>query len=230
MRKSVISILITIIIISVFSVANAASASINLGASSDKVKAGDVFTVSIVGTADNNIAGLEASIEYDQDKLEIENKAVGTGFYDYPAGDNGIAIGAENKDALSKTVTLYTFTFKVLEGVKTGETVISFKDIKLALVNEKNEQEEVKVANESIEIGIEEIKVEEPEDENKIEENKTENPANVVDNTNRNVANTNKGDNKLPQTGIEEVSVIAIAVLAVVAVVSYASYRKYKNI
>lgn len=219
MRKSLISILIAIIVVSVFGVANASSANINLGASSEKVKVGDTFTVSIVGIADNNIAGLEANIEYDKDKLKIENKTVGTGFYDYPAGENEVAIGlgSEENIELSKNATLCTFTFKVLEGAKTGETVIEFKDIKLALVNAEKQQEEVSVANESIEIEIEKVE-EEPKEENKKED------------TDKKPANTNKDDNKLPQTGIEEVSIIAIAILAVIATVSYVSYNKYKNI
>lgn len=218
MKKSLISMLIFVFIISIFTVVNAATGSINLGASSDKVKVGDIFTISIIGTADNNISALQANLVYDTNKIAIENKTVGEGFYDASA-NNEIAIAAQNSDALSKTATLYTFTFKVLDTAAVGETTIEFKNIAMAVINDSKQQETITISDDSVSVDIE--KVEEPapseEDDKKTEEDKT-------------TAGDKKEETKLPQTGIESTIIIAIAILGIVSIVSYTAYKKYRNI
>ena len=42
--------------------------------------------------------------------------------------------------------------------------------------------------------------------------------------------NTSKNNTKLPQTGAESITVIAIIALGSIAISSYISYRRYKNI
>ena len=216
MKKVLTSIFIIIFVLSMFSVVNAASASISVGASSQKVKVGDVFTVTVIGNADENISALQANISYDTNKLLLENRTVGTGFADF-SGDNEIATAASNSDAISKTATLYTLTFKVLDTATVGETKIDFKNVSLALVNTNSTQEAVNVADESLTVTVE--KAEETPDV-KDEDNNDAKEEN----------NTNKEDDKLPQTGIESASIILLSILAVIAVVSYVSYNKYRNI
>ena len=205
MKKSKISLLIFVLIISLFGVVNAASGSINLGASSETVKKGETFTVTLIGTADNNITALQANLEYNTNKLSIDNKKVGAGFADL-SGENEIAIAATSSDSLSKTATLYTITFKVADDATAGETEIKFKNISLAVVNENKEQETAKVADESITI--------------EIVKNATENK----------VENSTNNDDNLPQTGIEDINFVLIASLVVISIISYLMYRKYNNI
>ena len=153
MKKVLISILTLIFIILMITTVNAATGSINIGASSDTVEKGKTFTVTIAGTADNNITALQSSLTYDSTKLSIESKSAGTGFSDL-SGNNEVAILATNNDNLSKSGTLYTITFKVLDTAEEGNVTISFTNATLALVNENSEQEDVKVSDESVTINI----------------------------------------------------------------------------
>ena len=70
-------------------------------------------------------------------------------------------------------------------------------------------------------------------DETKEETKDVNKDTNTNKNTNTNTntnKNTNKNTTKLPQTGAESTSLIAIVILSIVAAVSYKSYSKYNNI
>ena len=239
MKKFVISIMTIIFIISMITVVNAANASLELSTSANSVIKGKTFTVTIAGAADNNISALQAKLSYDSNKLSIESKAAGANFNDM-SGTSEIAILSSGSD-LSKSATLYTITFKVLDNATEGETTISVTDPTFALVNSNQEQENVKVANDSVTITIKadettaggEEKPKEEKEPEQQEEKKNETPSNTTNNSN-NKSNTNnttkKTTKKLPQTGIEDTGLIAIVALGFVSIISYISYRKYKNI
>ena len=236
MKKGLISILISIIVLSMFSVVNAATASINLGASSEEVKVGDVFTVTLIGTADNNIAGLQANLIYDTNKLEIQNKTVAEVFYDYNANSkNEIQLGTGSStdiSKLSKSVTLCTITFKVLDTAEIGDATIEVKDIVLAVVNSNQEQEEVNIANDSITMDI--VKETSGEGTGEQEPNNPEGTGKEEqtpsDSENDKQENTGKDSTKLPQTGAETTSLIVASAFVVISIIFYVSYRRYKDI
>ena len=138
MKKVLVSILTLIFIVSMITSVYAASGSISLSASSDTVVKGKTFTVTVAGTADDNITGMQANLSYDANKLSIESKAAGTGFFD-ASGSNEIAIGSSSSENLSKSGTLYTITFKVLDTATEGETTISVTNAILALVSGQTE-------------------------------------------------------------------------------------------
>lgn len=233
MKKVLISILTLIFIVSMITTVNAATASISVGSSSDTVVKGKTFTVTVAGVADNNITALQGALTYDSTKLSIESKSAGAGFSDL-SGSNEIAISATNSDNLSKSGTLYTITFKVLDTAEEGSATISFTNVTLALVNESSEQENVKVDDASVTVNI---KSDDTTADNKEEEkgNNTTTPSNTTNSGNNSTtssssSSTNKTTTKLPQTGIESVSIIAIIALGAIGIASYVSYRKYKNI
>jgi len=287
MKKIIISTLIAILVMSMFTIVNAASGSINLGSSAERVKPGETFVVTLIGTADNNITAMQANILYDSTKLAIESKKVADGFADF-SGNNEIAIASTSSESLSKTTTLYTITFKALDNATVGEAKIDFTNISLATINESSEQEVVSIPNDSIEIDIY-TQEEQPDNGNtqqpdngntqqpdngntqqpdngntqqpdngntqqpdngntqqpdngntqQPDNGNTQQPDNgntqQPDNTNTQKDNTtaekeNNTITKLPQTGIEDMSIVAIIGLAVVSIVSYVSYRKYKNV
>ena len=89
MKKVLISILtLTLIFVSsMITTVYAATGSITLGSNTDEVIQGKTFTVTIIGTADNNITGIEATLSYDENKLAIEDKKAGTGFSDLSTGN-----------------------------------------------------------------------------------------------------------------------------------------------
>lgn len=246
MKKVLVSIITMIFIISMAITVKAATGNISFGASSDSVLKGKTFTITLAGTADGNITGLKADLSYDTSKLEIDNKKAGTGFSDL-SGSKEISIVSTNSENLSKSGTLYTITFKVLDNAAEGATEISISNVTLALVNENSQQENVNVANDSVIVTIkaDDTTAGNNEDNNNNtnngnNNNNTDNGANNnSSNTNNNNSgksnsNSNKSNNsntkKLPQTGIEDVNILLVIALGTIALASYVSYRKYKNI
>ena len=136
MKRNIISIIVFILVISMFNIVNAATGSINAGSNVDKVKPGETFTVSVVGTADADITGFQASLQYDKSKLllDTKNSKVGETF-DKVSEIGGIAGAIADASYLSKTGTLYTLVFSVMESAEEGEATLIFSDVKLATTN-----------------------------------------------------------------------------------------------
>ena len=231
MKKNLISILSVIFIISMITTVYAATGAISWGASSPNVIKGKTFTVTLAATADSNIKGLQANLSYDANKLSIESKSAGQGYFD-ASGSNEIAVGSTSSESLSQAATLYTITFKVLDTATEGETKISLTNAILALVGGQTE-----ATNKDVTINIKADDTEAGnqggtnDGEQKPEEDKGNNSNSGNKNTNKDTnKNTNKNTSKLPQTGAENAGVIAIIALGTVAIASYVSYRRYKNI
>jgi len=238
-----ISILLTILlfIISMISTVYAATGSISVGANTDTVEKGKTFTVTVVGTADNNINGMEAKLSYDSAKLVIQDKDAGSGFSDL-SGNNEIVVLSKNAENLSKTGTLYTITFKVLDTAEEGQTKISVKDPVLALINEQATQENATASNDEVTVTIKAVEVkEEPEgeqpkedepkeDEPKEDETKEDETEKGQKEETKDTTTKENNKNKLPQTGVESTTLIAIVAVGLISIASYVSYRKYKNI
>ena len=236
MKKVLVSIITMIFIISMAITVKAATGNISFGASSDSVLKGKTFTITLAGTADGNITGLKADLSYDTSKLEIDNKKAGTGFSDL-SGSKEISIVSTNSENLSKSGTLYTITFKVLDNAAEGATEISISNVTLALVNENSQQENVNVANDSVIVTIkaDDTTAGNNEDNNNNPNNGNNNSSNTNNNNSgKSNSNSNKSNNsntkKLPQTGIEDVNILLVIALGAIALASYVSYRKYKNI
>lgn len=237
MKKVLVSIITMIFIISMAITVKAATGNISFGASSDSVLKGKTFTITLAGTADGNITGLKADLSYDTSKLEIDNKKAGTGFSDL-SGSKEISIVSTNSENLSKSGTLYTITFKVLDNAAEGATEISISNVTLALVNENSQQENVNVANDSVIVTIkaDDTTAGNNEDNNNNTNNGANNNSSNTNNNNSGKSNSksNKSNNsntkKLPQTGIEDVNILLVIALGAIALASYVSYRKYKNI
>lgn len=237
MKKVLVSIITMIFIISMAITVKAATGNISFGASSDSVLKGKTFTITLAGTADGNITGLKADLSYDTSKLEIDNKKAGTGFSDL-SGSKEISIVSTNSENLSKSGTLYTITFKVLDNAAEGATEISISNVTLALVNENSQQENVNVANDSVIVTIkaDDTTAGNNEDNNNNTNNGANNNSSNTNNNNsgKSNSNSNKSNNsntkKLPQTGIEDVNILLVIALGAIALASYVSYRKYKNI
>lgn len=233
-----ISILLTILlfIISMISTVYAATGSISVGANTDTVEKGKTFTVTVVGTADNNINGMEAKLSYDSAKLVIQDKDAGSGFSDL-SGNNEIVVLSKNAENLSKTGTLYTITFKVLDTAEEGQTKISVKDPVLALINEQATQENATASNDEVTVTIKAVEVkEEPEgeqpkeDEPKEDETKEDETEKGQKEETKDTTTKENNKNKLPQTGVESTTLIVIVAVGLISIASYVSYRKYKNI
>lgn len=230
MKKVLISILTFIFIISMITVVNAATGSISVTTSSNQVVKGNTFTVTVAGTADENITALQSALSYDTTKLSLESKSAGTGFTDASGSDSEIAILSTDNSSLSKSGTLYTLTFKVLDKATEGETTISVTSATLALVNDNQEQENVDVADGSATVTIKSDTTTVDKDTNKDNTPSTNKNTNKSTSSKSSKSTSSTKKTTLPQTGVELVSVLAIAILSIVAITSYVSYKKYRNI
>lgn len=234
MKKVIITLLSIIFIISMITSVYAATGSINFGASSDTVIKGKTFTVTVEGTADSNITGMQAGLSYDTNKLSIESKTVGQGYFD-ASSSNEIAIGSTSAENLSQAGTLYTITFKVLDTATKGETKISLTNAVLATVDGQLEASNKEVI---VTIDVDKTGADEGEGEkntnntanNDVANNNTANNESNNKNETKKNATKNTSKKKYPQTGVENTTVFAIIVLGVVAIASFISYKKYKNI
>lgn len=246
MKKVLVSILSLIFIVSMITTVYAATGTVTLGASSDTVFKGKTFTVTVAAAGDNNVTGIKSILSYDTSKLSLDKKETANGFTDIPSG-NELNAGILSTEGLtlSKSVTIYTLTFKVLDTATEGDTEIALSNVELALVNDSQEQLDVAAEGDKVTI---KIKADDTTVDNKgEEENKIETPSNTTDSGNESTGSnsgnktTTKKENtvktpskntatKLPQTGIEDVSIIAIIALAAMGISSYISYRKYKNV
>ena len=241
MKKSklvLISLLALIFVASMLTTVNAASGSISVASSASQVVKGKTFTVTIAGTADQNITALQAALSFDTSKLSLESKTAGTGFTDSSGSDSEIAILSTDNNSLSKSGTLYTLTFKVLDTAEVGETTVKISNAKLAIVNEGT-QENVTVADGTATVTIKSADTTIDNKDNNT--NSSDNNTSTNGTSNSSNKNSNSGSSsssssnsskktKLPQTGVETISVVAIAGLTVFAVISYVAYKKYKNI
>lgn len=234
MKKVIITLLSIIFIISMITSVYAATGSINFGASSDTVIKGKTFSVVIAGTADSNITGMQAGLSYDTNKLSIESKTVGQGYFDASSSDE-IAIGSTSAESLSQAGTLYTITFKVLNTATEGETKISITNAVLATVDGQLEalNKDVTVTIKADETTADEGNDEKPTNNtvnnNVANNNAANNNAESKNETNKNIAN-NTSKKKYPQAGVESTTVFTIIVLGAFAIASFISYKKYKNI
>ena len=241
MKKSklvLISLLALIFVASMLTTVNAASGSISVASSASQVVKGKTFTVTIAGTADQNITALQAALSFDTSKLSLESKTAGTGFTDSSGSDSEIAILSTDNNSLSKSGTLYTLTFKVLDTAEVGETTVKISNAKLAIVNEGT-QENVTVADGTATVTIksDDTTIDNKDNntnssDNNTSTNGTSNSSNKNSNSGSSSSSSSKSSKKtkLPQTGVETISVVAIAGLTVFAVISYVAYKKYKNI
>ena len=251
MKKSLISILILIFIVSLSISVYAAEGSINVGASSDTVVKGKTFTVTISGISDTNIIGMKADMAYDEAKLELVSRKAGDNFTDGSANNSEIAIATGGVG--DKSVTLAVYTFKVKDTAAEGTADIKISNIILAA------DTDIKITEDKVvTITIKEDDTTAGGGSNQEEgtpsngdngnggtdgsngnggtEDKKENVATNKNTNSNKTANTSKNTNKnktttkLPQTGAENTILFAIVTLGAVSIVSYISYKKYNNI
>lgn len=224
MKRILISMLTLFFIISMITTVNATSGSINVSSSSNQVIKGKTFTVTLTGTADLPIDGMYTKFNYDKNALEITSTTAGEN-YGNNSSEGEILVTNNSSTTSPTSATLYTITFKVLDNANVDSTTISFSESALHL----NEEGTVKDSPASIDSVTVNIKSDNTTIDNK--DNTTNNSSTTNNASNTNTSKSNSSTTKkLPQTGVEVVSIIAIAVLSVFAVISYTSYKKYRNI
>lgn len=239
MKKVLVSLLTLIFIISMMNTVYALSGKVNAGASTDTVEKGKTFTVTLVGTADSPIDGMYTKFTYDKNVLEMTAVTPGEN-YGNNSGEGEIFVTNSSSTTSPTSATLCTITFKVLDTANVNSTTISFNESALHLKEGDTDKEtEVSINNVTVN-----IKANTSAGDNNNESkgntageqgNNTKSPSNTSNSGNKstdtsNSNSTTKKSTKLPQTGIETISILAIISLGIISIISYVSYKRYKNI
>ena len=105
-----------------------ASESMQVTIGGGTVKAGETVTVDISVTNNPGFANMSFYIEYDKNKLRLEEITGGTLFGDVTANVNTGFINAAKTNDVSGNGTIATLTFRALSSATSGETTISLKE------------------------------------------------------------------------------------------------------
>jgi len=258
MKKILISLLTLIFIISIAISANAATTgAVTIALSNETIKAGDEFSIVVTATDSNNLntveySGLTITDESGNVVTSISVKSVEA------VGDNWAKMNNEGKTnfvysgGATQSQQVFKVTFTVGDNIAAGTYKINVEGLKVYSTNIDDDTTDVGTKSVSVKAIVDDTTAgnqggttEEPENTVQTPSNTTGNgdnsgnsdtsnkkkneTANKVVNTNKNTS-TNKNTTKLPQTGVESASVIAIIALGVISIASYVSYKKYKNI
>lgn len=105
-----------------------ASESMQVTIGGGTVKAGETVTVDISVTNNPGSANMSFYIEYDKNRLRLEEITGGTLFGDVTANVNNGFINAAKTNDVSGNGTIATLTFRALSSATSGETTISLKE------------------------------------------------------------------------------------------------------
>lgn len=105
-----------------------ASESMQVTIGGGTVKAGETVTVNISVTNNPGFANMSFYIEYDKNRLRLEEITGGTLFGDVTANVNNGFINAAKTNDVSGNGTIATLTFRALSSATSGETTISLKE------------------------------------------------------------------------------------------------------
>lgn len=240
MKKVLISVLVLIYIISISISVNAAtSGGVTLSLSKNTVKAGDEITILVKATDSNKLNTVEYSAINIKDAEGKTTSAITVKSVE-AVGDKWAKMNNEGKIAFvysgeaTESADVFKITLTVGKVTK-GKYTIDVEGLTVYSAN---------LADDTTKIGTKSVSVEAIIDKTTAggeQDPSNNNGNNATGNGNSNTGkeeqkgnvNTNKNKNtnkKLPQTGAENVVLIALVALGISTIVSYISYRKYNNI
>lgn len=154
-RKVLSIVVITIITITYLSVfkdikaASTATVTIKSDATNSSgqtiIGAGETFTVKVNAQSDDGINMFYGMLSYDTNKLQLISKKATTGWIDSSNTEQS-EILVFNNNKTTQEVTAYNFTFKVLDGITTGETAnVTISNIAIATFLDTEDSNEARV-------------------------------------------------------------------------------------
>lgn len=202
-----VCILIVFILISLSKV-YAASDSIELKSSSNSVKPGDTFTVTISAKSDKGINGIDTKLTYDTDKLELTESNVSDSKWASLGADSDITVMSNTSSKIT-SADIWKLTFKVKSSVANGSKAnVSIGDATLFTDDANNSSVSLRGSSVTIQIGDnssggeEENIVEEPTNTTPdTSTNETEEPETNTSGGNGNSSGSNSGNSSSSGSG-----------------------------
>ena len=248
MKKVLISILMLIFIISISISVNAATTgNITVSLSKDTVKAGDEFSIIVTATDTNNIN----TVEYTTVDIKDQNgqtsesvvvksvEPVSSNWYKESEGQSNYFVYSGEK---TQNQEVFKVTFTVEDDAIAGTYTIDVNGLKVYSLNLEDDTTDIGTKSVSLKVIEDDTTAGEQEDDSSndgaddgydADDNTDSDNDTKEENKDKNVnkdKNTNKDKTKLPQTGAENTTIIAIITLGIISVISYVSYKKYNNI
>lgn len=231
MKKVLISVmaLITVLLIAT-NVMAATTGAVTLTASTAIVKAKDEFTVIVKASDSNNLNTVEYSSITITDASGKEATGITLKSIDYDdnvwakfKNDEGFpAFVCQEAKATSKDV--FKLTFTVSDNISAGTYNINVNGLTVYSSNAADDT--TKIGTKTVSVVVETEKA----DDGNTGNEQGNNTGNNNSNEGNKQDNTESGNNKLPQTGIEDTIVYAITTLGAVSIVAFISYRRYRDI
>lgn len=241
MKKKLISLLILILIVSTtISIEAATTGAISLALSSETVKPGESFSITVTATDSNNINTIEYSSVNVTDKNGNATTAISVDKIE-AIGDNWYKVNNEGKTdfiysgGATQSQKVFKVTLTAKEGATEGEYNINVEGLKVYSTNVSDDT--TNIGTKTIGIKIETEKKNDsdntantPGTENTTDKPNSENSTNKPSSGN-NTGKPSNSNKKLPQTGSESTgTLIVLVALVLVSAISYISFSKYKNV
>ena len=165
MKLKVFTVIMIVILAILFSSnVYAATGTVNFVPSTNQVKKGDTFTVTLSASSEDGINGVETKYTYNSEKLEFVSGNVVN-------SSNWISMGTApeitiicNSQEKIKNADLYTLTFKVKDSANVGDT-IKVETNEILLDTDAQENSEVNIGAKKAEVTVIESSSEKPKDE-----------------------------------------------------------------
>ena len=159
----------TVIMIVIFAIlfssnVYAATGTVNFVPSTNQVKKGDTFTVTLSASSEDGINGVETKYTYNSEKLEfVSGNVVNTSNWLSMGTAPEITIICNSQEKI-KNADLYTLTFKVKDSANVGDT-IKVETNEILLDTDAQEKSEVNIGAKKAEVTVIESSSEKPKDE-----------------------------------------------------------------
>ena len=221
---------------------HAYSANLTMSSSVPEIKAGETATITVgVSNIDveTGIEGFEANLKYDHNVFEkVEQSDITAGSkcagwsLSYNSNETNQKItllDTVSGSSINDTSTLFTITLKAKESVGSGSTSVSLDGLFCGGSDEDGVTAEISPQTKSVSLNVVGASSDNPitpSDETGSEDNSEDEVPTTLKVTK---GDSTKAENKIPQTGENDVAIYTMAGVSLVALVSLAGYIKYRK-
>ena len=257
--KYVISALILLLVFGKNTYATTGTAGLTINASKAEVKVGETVTFNVSANCETVIEGIDATLEYDNSKLELQNINVNAKFSNMSGKDEAtgkyIFTVLLNTEEEVKQAQVATINFKVLDTAKVGDKItvklsgieVIDSDVNSIQVEDKNATiEVVESDDDDKKPGVEDeepsgddkkpgVEDEEPNDDDKkpsVEDEKTNDDDKKPSTEDKKPTNdNNKQEDKTQADKVIDKAGVEhyIFIISIISIITYISYKKYKE-
>ena len=155
---------VTVFTMAISSCTFAATGTVDFKASTNQVKKGDTFTVTLSAQTEDGINGVDTKYTYNSEKLELVSSTLSdsTKWTNLGSGQDITVIS--NSEQSVKNANLYVLKFKVKDNASVGD-ILKVETNEILLDTDAQENSEVSIGAKKVEVTVIESSSEEPKQE-----------------------------------------------------------------